>query len=141
MKSERGFTLIELLFTLTVVAFIISLSVPFLIATFEKQKEKQFFTLLKQDILLLQNSTFRTSDYNRIFFRIDHYQIIFDSNKYESIIRQYPQHTSLMGNTTILNFKKDGTVIDPRTITLRSKYGNKDLVFPFGKGRFYVKSK
>lgn len=137
--NENGLTLIELLFTLTVITFIISLSVPNLIPIFEKQEENKFITLLKQDVLLLQNYSFRNDNYHRIIFRKDHYQIVFARSEFESIIRHYPSHILLQGNTIILNFNKNGTVVTPRTITFKSKYGNKSIVFPFGKGRFYVK--
>lgn len=139
-KNEYGFTLIELLITLTIIAFIISLSAPFLINIFERQAEKQFITLLEQDILLLQNSSFGKYEYNRIIFRDDHYTLAFKTDREKYITRHYPKHLTLRyNNTNIINFNHKGTIVNPGTISIKSKHMNKKIVFPFGRGRFYVK--
>lgn len=139
IQDERGFTLIEMLITLMFIGLMIVLTLPYLIAIFEKQAEKQFFTSLEQDVLLLQNSTFRTFDYNRVIFRKDHYRLALPTDRNESINRQYPKHITLSSDhSLIVEYNHRGTVIDPSTITFRVKNRYIDIVFPFGKGRFYV---
>lgn len=138
-QNERGFTLIELLMTLMIIAMMMLFIVPQLINLYEKQIEKQFLTVLEQDFLMLQNSSFQNYDYNRIIFREDSYSLSFAFDSSRQIRREYPKNMTInYNNTNIINFNYKGTIVNPGTLTIRSKHMNKKLVFPFGKGRFYV---
>src|SRR5699024_347343 len=129
----------ETLLTLTIIALFISLSAPLLMTTFEKQSEKQFLTLFEQDILYLQNESFGRNSYNRIIFREDYYTIMHDQDVERTIVRHYPEHLTISSNNTnIISFSRTGTIVNPGTISFQSKHKKNKIVFPFGKGRFYV---
>src|SRR5699024_9164033 len=98
-------------------------SSPILITLFEKQTEKQFLALFEQDILLLQNNTIDKYEYNRIIFRDDHYELMFNDKNIANIVRHYPIDLSLSyNNTPIISFNDTGTIINPGTLKVKSKY-------------------
>lgn len=138
-KNERAFTLIELLITLTIITFIIAISSPLLISLIEKQTEKQFLAILEQDVLLLQNSTLNKYEYNRIIFRSDHYEVVFNNRDVKNIVRYYPKNLSISyNNTSAISFNHKGIVTNPGTALVQSDHMLIELIFPFGRGRFYV---
>src|SRR5699024_6272268 len=136
VRIENGFTLVELLFTLSVIAIIASLSVPLLFSSIEKHSENQFLTLFEQDVFSIQNQSFGTNEYIRLIFRQDYYVIIHGNRQDENVIRNYPDHLTVShNNSNIISFNNNGTIMNPGTISMTSKHMNKELVFPFGKGR------
>lgn len=136
--ERNGFTLIEMLLVLTVLSILISLALPAHSSSLTKQQENQFIEVLQNDVLLIQNQASITSK-ERMYIRFydDHYLVLHGRNP-SYAKRDYPDGWSLLTSNRILEFHLNGTVLSPRTFIMHSKKERIALVFPLGKGRFYI---
>ncbi|WP_077596507.1 competence type IV pilus minor pilin ComGD [Oceanobacillus kimchii] len=136
--SKNGFTLIEVLFSLAILMVIITFFAPSQMTQLNQLKEKQFFELLKYDVLYIQSRS-RMYENERVLIRFyaDEYRIIEGLNTNE--VRPYPAGLSIdtFGKREIY-FNSNGTVIQPRTISVYGINKTYQLIFPLGKGRFYI---
>jgi len=139
-QHEVGFTLVEMLFVLAIVSILLLLSLPLHTNSIEKVETDQFLELLEVDMLTNQNLRTTTRDNIRIRFYDDYYALIHGANTV--VTRRFPPNTKI--NTygkDIFSFNKNGTFIDPRTVNITLNKQEYNLVFPLGKGRFYISEK
>lgn len=138
--KKNGFTLIEMLVTLSILSILFLLTVPVQSELLGKQQEEQFIETLKQDVLFIQNqSSKHTRDEMYIRFYDNHYSILSGVNK-PFAERDYPADWTLVANnqTRLLRFVQSGTVLQPRTLVMYTPSEKLFIVFPLGKGRFYI---
>ncbi len=139
--NETGFTLIELLLVVTVVVSLSILVLPSMVRTIQNIETKQFFDKLDSDVLYAQNSALTQSDNNiQVRFYDDQYHIIASTKVLKR--ENYPKHLNLRNSKTIITYSSTGTIKNPGTFVIYDDNTNKkhEITFPFGKGRYYVKT-
>jgi len=137
MNNENGFTLIELLLSLSIVMMMLLLVVPISLSTLESAEEKQFFQTLEFDVLYIQ-SIAHEDILTTIRFADNHY-LITRGNQQGTIRRDYPKGVTINARANnIITFEHHGSVRNPRTIEIHTKHGSYRMIFPFGKGRYYI---
>lgn len=135
MRNNNGFTLIELLFVLVIVSTIALFVLPSMYRTYSKQQTKHLLQVMESDVFLIQNHTLYTLNNNRIFLDKDHYIV---QNERNHNVRTYPHDLRLINAATRIRFSTNGTVYDPTGYMFQDEHGTYKIVFPFGKGRFYI---
>lgn len=138
--KKNGFTLIEMLITLSILSILFLLTIPVQSDLLIKQQEEQFIELLQQDVLFIQNqSSKHRRDEMYIRFYDDYYSILSGVNE-PFVQREYPADWTLVANnqTRLLRFVQSGTVLQPRTLIMYTPTEKLYIVFPLGKGRFYI---
>lgn len=135
MKSNKGFTLIELLFVLVIVSIISLLVLPSMFHTLTKQETNHFLQTFESDVFLTQNQSLYTLTNDRILLEKNYYIV---RNDGKNILRSNPHHLELSSPTTRIRFSMNGTIVDPTTYRFKDQHGIYRIVFPFGKGRFYI---
>src|SRR5699024_4960062 len=135
--NNHGFTLIEVLVVLSMKLVIILLFITISYDNLTETKMDVFFAELKSDVDFVQSHNFQTDNF---------YEIVFNKNKSNECILIKEQNysddvTVELRNFNRINYKKNGTFKTPGRIIF--KEGNKkhhELIFPFGKGGFYIVS-
>lgn len=135
MKNDKGFTLLELLFVLLVLSVVSVIVLPSLFQTLAKQEAKHFFQLFESDAFLTQNKSLYTPTNDRILMDRHHYVISGDG---KVLIRNYPNDLDLTSEKIRIRFSLSGTIVEPTTYRFISQSGIYKVIFPFGKGRFYL---
>ncbi|WP_042223465.1 competence type IV pilus minor pilin ComGD [Oceanobacillus manasiensis] len=136
MKAD-GFTLIEMLVVLSMLGIMISLALPLQFKLLKEQEEIQFFSMLESDVMYIQQRSTLSADMNRITFNEESYRIT--SDEQPSIIRIYPEGLTInTRNERNITFNNNGNIKNPRTLYVNSSLNTYRMVFPFGKGRFYL---
>ena len=137
-KQINGFTLIEMLFVVMILGVLIFIAVPIVIKSIERQEIKQFFAVLEADVFFIQNQALGTRQNYRIVFDEDYYIILGDKNG-NDIKRHYPTHfTQDVKINNRVTFSTQGTIIDPIKLLFKHRDTKYKIVFPLGKGRYYV---
>lgn len=139
MSKKNGFTLLELLIVLSIWSVLILLVTPIAYATINSQQEEPFFELLEYDFLYMQRLSTLTKD--KVDFRVrgNHYVITKDSGAKEILKREIPAGWKINMRTLLsISFDENGRVRQPITIIITTKHSEYNLVFPLGKGRYYV---
>jgi competence protein ComGD len=138
MKKEKGFTLLELLITLSILMIMLLLVAPISLSTLDAAEEERFFQTLEFDVLYIQSMAHERLS-TTISFADDHYKIIRRAQEGGTIRRYYPKGITI--NSRISNeitFDYRGSVRNPRTIEVHTKNETYRMIFPFGKGRYYI---
>lgn len=139
LNEEAGFTLVELLLVLAIISVILLIAVPPALSAYETKQKELFFDLLEADLLNSQSYSMQQGNILHLIFREDHYFLYNPQEESERIIRYYPN--DLRANNfvnTRISFNQKGSVIPVTTLILSSDVARVKLVFPLGKGRFYV---
>jgi competence protein ComGD len=140
MDRKNGFTLIEMLIALSIVMMMLLLVVPISLSTLEAAEEKQFFQTLEFDMLYIQNMAHEDILFS-IRFSDDHYRIV-RGNQGGTIRRNYPKGVTIDAHTNrVITFEHHGSIRNPRTIHIHTEEASYDMIFPFGKGRYYIEEK
>ncbi|CDO01904.1 ComG operon protein 4 [Oceanobacillus picturae] len=135
--KEDGFTLIEMLMVLGIISTLVLLAFPLQFNVLKEQEEKQFLKTLASDVLYIQQRSTLTSGMNRITFNENSYRITVDGRP--SMNRAYPKGLTIDTRTDRnITFNYNGNIKNPRTLYLVSSLNSYRMVFPFGKGRFYL---
>lgn len=135
--KEDGFTLIEMLMVLGIISTLVLLAFPLQFNVLKEQEEKQFLKTLASDVLYIQQRSTLTSGMNRITFNENSYRITVDGGP--SMNRAYPKGLTIDTRTDRnITFNYNGNIKNPRTLYLVSSLNSYRMVFPFGKGRFYL---
>jgi competence protein ComGD len=138
MMKRNGFTFIEMLAVLGLLAVLIAIAVPLQTHSLHNQEEQLFIDQLEQDVLFIQNQT-SLSQRETLLIRFlqDHYVVLDGVRKLKK--RDYPKDWKItQAYTRDVKFKTTGTLIQPGTVIMQSPKEIIQIVFPFGKGRFYV---
>ncbi|MGP4065095.1 competence type IV pilus minor pilin ComGD [Oceanobacillus sp. M65] len=134
---EDGFTLIEMLMVLGIISTLVLLAFPLQFNVLKEQEEKQFLKTLASDVSYIQQRSTLTSGMNRITFNENSYRITVDGRP--SMNRAYPEGLTIDTRTDRnITFNYNGNIKNPRTLYLVSSLNSYRMVFPFGKGRFYL---
>jgi len=139
-KNEKGFTLIEILIVLGIIAILFAIAVPLHVESLENQKEKRFFETLKYDFLFTQRISASGHKAVDIEFRNDEYLINKDVSPI--IKRPYPEGWRIDKlNTSIVSFSLRGNIRQGSTLKVYTNNNEYNVIFPLGKGRFYIEKK
>ncbi|MDM8099425.1 MULTISPECIES: competence type IV pilus minor pilin ComGD [Oceanobacillus] len=142
LQTERGFTLIEALFALSILSIILLLIPRQQVEQIEKLELQHFFDTLEMDVLYLQ-STAGTQENDIPYvlkFNPDSYSIVLD--RFREIKREYPAQFSLVTSfPKNVEFYISGVIKNPQTIRVSLAGEPYQIVFPLGKGRYYVEKR
>lgn len=142
MKNNSGFTLIEVLVVLSIKVIMIILIAPVMYQNLTKTSIDVFFDELKSDVNYVQSENYLTDDFFELRFNKRGYKII--KNSTQQLIKEKEYPDILTVETRVFNsviFQNNGTFKTPGRVIF--KEGNKktyELIFPFGKGGFYIVS-
>lgn len=140
--SNQAFTLIEVLIVLSIKLLIILLIIPIGYSQVKKTEVNVFFDELKSDVEHVQSKNYKTNDFYELTFNKTSYKIIKNSTNQLIKNRDYP--TDLTVETRVFKsivFQKNGTFKTPgRVIFIEGEKIRHELIFPFGKGGFYIVS-
>ncbi|WP_010096975.1 competence type IV pilus minor pilin ComGD [Ornithinibacillus scapharcae] len=135
--KQYGFTLIELLAVLSIVAIILTITIPTAIGLLEKKTEEKVLQQFQYDILFLQNESIGQERYLRMFFSDGTYQII--DNQKQLLERKLPDGWEIKQRTLDnISFNQNGTIRKAGTLQIRSPKNQYNIIFPLGKGRGYI---
>ncbi|GAA0331253.1 competence type IV pilus minor pilin ComGD [Oceanobacillus sp. FSL W7-1293] len=141
-QTERGFTLIEALFALSILSIILLLIPRQQVEQIDKFELQHFFDTLEMDVLYLQ-STASTQENDIPYvlkFNPDSYSIVLD--RFREIKREYPAQFSLVTSfPKNVEFYISGVIKNPQTIRVSLAGEPYQIVFPLGKGRYYVEKR
>jgi|SRR5690625_306889 len=136
-KEERGFTLVELLLTLVVLTVFLSLVLMPLNDVFKKVQVDQFFAIFEADVFHTQANVLNTVHTNRVIFDSGFYSVVGDGGK-RIYVREIPPFITIANRDFRIQFNINGTIIQPRTYRIYVEDDTYAIVFPLGKGRYYV---
>lgn len=139
MKND-GYTLVELLIVLAIVSMVTLLGLRVSTASLHKQYENHFFTTLTQDVRYAQNMSMndKTADV-RIHFNPTSYRVVSGQQGFTSFTRDLPAGWRIRtSNFTIVSFTPSGSLKYSGTVYIESPHKQFKVVFPLGKGSYYV---
>lgn len=138
-QEKNGFTLIEMLIVLSLFSILLVFTVPTQFHSLNNQTEQRFIAQLEQDVLYIQNQAgLNDGKLYQINFYDEYYQI-YDRRNPLFTKRNYPESWKIIqAYSRNVRFTETGTLRQPRTIVIFSDTERIAIVFPFGKGRFYV---
>lgn len=142
MSNQKGFTLIEVLVVLGIKLLIILLIIPLAYENIAKTEMEVFFAELKCDVDLVQSHNYQTNDFYELTFNKKSYKLIKNSTNQLIKEKSYP------GGVTVdkrvfesVIYQNNGTFRTPgRIIFKEENKRSHELIFPFGKGGFYIVS-
>src|SRR5699024_10305365 len=160
--NNHGFTLIEGLVGLSMKLVIILLFITISYDNLTETKMDVFFAELKSDVDFVQSHNFQTDNFYEIVFNKNSYKLTQNqSNEFILIKEQnYPDDvTAELRNFNSINYNKNGIfktydrilysegnrmnaiIITPDHIIFKEcNKKHQQLIFPFGKGGFYIVS-
>nr|WP_272917072.1 competence type IV pilus minor pilin ComGD [Pontibacillus yanchengensis] len=114
-----------------------SITIPLSTSIYREYKEDLFLKQLKTDILSIQQDTMTEGETYSVFLKKDHYEIY-----NHRLIREVPYPKGwwieTFTSTNKIYFDVNGRIRSPGTFYIRTPTKSYKMVFPFGKGRFYV---
>lgn len=140
MHKEGGFTLVEVLLVLSIWSILILFVMPIDLDRLETKQEEKFLETLAFDVLYIQSlSTTVEDDHMRIQFYRDGYTVRVGTFENEMIYRQAPKGWSISYRVLpMISFDKYGRIKKPGNVLIHTNQTTYRIIFPFGKGRFYV---
>lgn len=138
--AKNGFSLIELLVVLSILSIILFIAVPFSYSFIERQQTKHFLNTLESDVFYVQNQSFATLQTARLTFREDHYIVFVHlDGDIKPKIRPYPKNIQVnFHQDNRITFSNNGHYRTPHTISMIVSGEKYQLIFPLGKGRYYI---
>src|SRR5699024_141024 len=133
-------SLVDLSMKLVIILLFITISYDDLTET----EMDVFFAELKSDVDFVQSHNYQTDNFYEIIFDKNNYKLTQNQSNQFILIKEqsYPDDVTVeLRNFNRINYKKNGTLKTPGRIIF--KEGNKkhhELIFPFGKGGFYIVS-
>ncbi|WP_106497155.1 competence type IV pilus minor pilin ComGD [Lentibacillus sp. Marseille-P4043] len=140
MKTN-GFTLLEVIFILGIWSLLILLSLPIQFSLLDKQEAEQFFRTFESDLLYMQNMSFASDDNFRLSIDAENNRYTIYSRTNEKVIeRTIPKEWKIDKRTLQkpISFNKLGTIRTPGTLEIITKKQEYKIIFPLGKGRYYI---
>lgn len=133
----EGFTLIELLLVLSIVVTLSVIVLPSMSKTVDQIKVNQFLKVLESDIFFIQNQASEKSSKNmRIIFTKDYYMMI--NSSIETKRQYYPKTMEYRSINKAISFSKSGTIKQADSFHFKVADQTIKIIFPFGKGRYYI---
>lgn len=138
--NQNGFSLVELLFVLGILSFLLLLIVPLSLNHLEHQREMKFLEQLKYDVLYIQNISMTNKTRTAHLYMSEDYYQIYDRTIHDGQIKRYYPDTWNVDTRVMsqIAFNKNGTMQSPGKFTIQTKQKTYEIIFPLGKGRFYI---
>lgn len=135
MNKQDGFTLVELLVVLMITLSLAFFILPKLSDTLRSQEQRNFFQLFASDNLLVQSYNLYSDHQGKILLYPKRYYVDLEEYGYH---RSLPEPLSLDNPSYRIVYSTTGSVLQPYTYRYRAEGKLYRVIFPFGKGRFYV---
>ncbi|MBM7552303.1 competence type IV pilus minor pilin ComGD [Thalassobacillus pellis] len=141
-QPHNGFTLIEAILVLSIWSVLLLILIPVQHSIMEKKELKQFLHQLEDDVLLAQKLTMHDNRMYEFYIlpSMDNYYLYDPLNQTKLLEARIPAHINLrlMTLRSPIRFSFDGTIKTPGIMEIRTDTTTYRIVFPFGKGRFYI---
>lgn len=139
MLKTNGFTFIELLLVLMITSIFTVIGIKISFNILENQYEKQFFHILNEDLRYIQNLALSDAYTEaRITFNPSSYRVT-TNQSHSNFDRKYPAGWIFEENAfNRITFNTNGTLRSSGTVFLKSSSKLYKVVFPLGKGSYYV---
>ncbi|GAA5415495.1 hypothetical protein Pryu01_00519 [Paraliobacillus ryukyuensis] len=145
MNKQHGFSLVELLIVLSILTIILFIGGTIHIKTYQQYQFNQWYQIFSNDILRMQQDTIISN--KNLYLTINPTSNVYEIRKGglgELIIsRKIPKkwNINLYSLKIPLSFSKNGTIKKPGRFQIVIADKTREIVFPFGKGRCYVREK
>lgn len=138
--EKNGFTLIEILFVLTITSILTLIGGKLSFITLHKQYEQHFLNTLTDDIRYIQNLSISDIQTDaRIYFEPTQYKVTSSQISSPDYTRTLPKGWEIKRRTfRTITFNSNGTLRNAGTIYIQTPYAEFKVVFPPGKGSYYV---
>jgi len=137
--NEKGFTLIETLLALVITTLLFVITIPLITQSFSEYHKQNFIDILASDVQLIQNLSMGNNEFARIYLQKDHYVLYQSFTPDQVWMRNYPERLSAHTSNLQIRFTSSGQIRDPNSIYMKYEDRDFQIIFPFGKGRFYVR--
>lgn len=140
--QKNGFTFIELLLVLSILSMLTFIVMHISFASLHKQYENYFFQTLTEDIRYIQNIALSDRKaHASILFNSSSYEIVIRQDARPSYVRKLPEGWEIKTNLRSIAFTESGNISQAGTISINSPHNQFKVVFPLGKGSYYVTEK
>lgn len=138
--NKNGFTFIELLLVLIITSMLAMIGTKLSFTALHKQYEKQFFSTLTEDIRYIQNVSMSDIQADaRIYFDNNLYKMTTNQSSNPAVIRNLPKGWKVnIATYRNIIFNSNGTLRHSGTIYIEAPHAQFKVVFPLGKGSYYV---
>ncbi|MFC0522629.1 competence type IV pilus minor pilin ComGD [Pontibacillus salicampi] len=141
--KSSGFTFLEMLIVLAIMGVLLTISIPMTNRLQTSYKERMFLEQFKADVLLTQQQSMTTGDHYRIIlYEQERYYRLYSENNHQLIQENHLPEDWILQSYTIdrkIQFDSNGRIRSPGTLFLRTPQSTYRIIFPLGKGRYYVK--
>lgn len=139
-RHETGFTFIEVLVVLAILSLFTLIGVRMSTAVLHQQYENHFFTTLTQDVRYIQNVAMANKTATvQIYFNPTSYRVFSSHERFISFTRPLPSGWRIATSTfSIVSFTSKGSLKYSGTIYIDTPHNQFNVVFPLGKGSYYV---
>ncbi|KAB8128447.1 type II secretion system protein [Gracilibacillus oryzae] len=145
MFSAKGFTLIEVLLVLSLAGILFIVGQGFTLQSLDRKQFQQFYEEFNLDLLYLQQLNISSKSAYTLNFDpiVSKYHIRSSGRGNVVFTRDYPDEWVIEPNTLKLPIKysKNGTLKNPGTLRIETKYRTYFITCSFGKGRCYSEEK
>jgi len=142
-NASKGFTLVEMLTTLFIMLIIIHVTAIQINDVNRERTFEQFIDQFQRDVFAMQQYTITNREILSLYFNTnEHYYVIYKSPLEPEITKRSYNPNIKLNFTTLDNpirFQLSGSIINPGKILVSYDKEKYEIVFPLGKGRFYVK--
>lgn len=139
-NNQKGFTLVETLLALIITGILYSISMPSLVKLYDFIKLNQFISVLQSDLHYIREYNMLPIKGDKLTLQIYHkhnYYVILDNSSTVKERRDFPYQVTIpstSSSTTDITFNNLGHVSSGKTLTIKSHYFKKNVVFSIGTG-------
>lgn len=137
--EEGGFTFLETILSLFIITLLFTITAPFIYKQLTQYQKDHFMTLFSSDVQFIQNLSMGNNESARMYLQKDHYVVYQTHGSAKMSRRPYPERFKISTSNLQIRYNFSGNLLDPKSIYMTFEDENFQIVFPFGKGRFYVR--
>lgn len=139
IKEASAFSLIEVLVVLAIKVIMLILIAPMIYSQLTDSKLEGFFEELRGDINLVQSENYLTDDFYELTFYEESYKLVKNSTQQLIKERRYPANVTVETRVfSSIVYQHNGTFKTPGRVVFYQGKKKYELIFPFGKGGFYI---
>lgn len=138
-NQESAFSLIEVLVVLAIKVIMLTLIAPVIYSQITDSKLDYFFEELRSDINLVQSENYLTDDFYELTFYQESYKLVKNSTQQLIKENKYPDNVTIETRVfSSIVYQHNGTFKTPGRVIFYQGKKKYELIFPFGKGGFYL---
>ncbi|MDV2580977.1 competence type IV pilus minor pilin ComGD [Alkalibacillus haloalkaliphilus] len=139
INNSNGFTLVEQLIVLSVILTILFFSWHNFHSVNVNRTTQHVLNTFEQDIFYIQQHSLLHQRRLTLLFTSSNSYIIYRSSLEPPLVeREFEDHVHFNFDTRRISFNPRGTINEPKTINLSINGQTYEIIFSFGKGRYYV---